>query len=132
MRTAKRYVLALLIGAVAYWIPEITIQWVHPPEKVWMASLTFVVPLVVVVVWYPLSTAESFHRYPVGFPLSMSFGIWLFGPLAMTIGGSLMGGKFVSPEQLQSFFIVWAAFPLTTFMLATYRGSLGGLIFATL
>lgn len=62
----------------------------------------------------------------------MLLGIWLFGPLAMAIGILPAGGKFLEMDQLSGFFMLWAMFPASTFMMSTYSGSLGGVGLATL
>jgi len=61
----------------------------------------------------------------------MLLGIWAIGPLAIAATMQVLGGKFLDVENIQSFFMLWAFFPATTFMMSTYSGSLGGLILTT-
>lgn len=62
----------------------------------------------------------------------MLLGIWMFGPLAIAIGTIPTGAKFLETGQIGGFFMMWAAFPVSTFMMSTYSGSLGGLVLSTL
>jgi hypothetical protein len=132
MSRVKHYTLYLLVGALSYWVPDILVQWLHLPKSIWIFLLTFFVPTVVGVTWFLLSRKVPHSGYPVGLPLSMLLGIWMLGPLAMAIGTLPSGGTFLEPDQLESFLVIWAAFPMTTFMMATYSGSLGGVGLATL
>lgn len=132
MDRAKHYALYLLVGATTHWVPDILIQWVRPPHYIWISLLTFLVPVIVGAVWYLLSRRPAHSRYPAGLPLLMLLGIWMLGPLAITIGILPAGGKFLDSGQLGSFFMLWAMFPVSTFIISTYSGSLGGIVLATL
>ena len=131
MRRVRHYALYLLVGAAAYWLPDILVQWLRPPKSIWLFLLTFFVPAVVGATWFLLSRKAPHSGYPVGLPLCMLLGIWIVGPLAMAIGTIPFGGTFLDPDQLDSFLMMWAAIPMTTIMMATYSGSLGGVGLAT-
>lgn len=132
MDRIKHYGLYFLVGAVAYWIPDILIQWIRPPHKIWIALLTFFVPLVVGVLWYKLGKKEKFKKYPVGFPLFMLLGIWTVAPLAIAIGMIPAGGRFFESGQIENFLTIMAFFPMATIHMSTYSGSLGGISLITL
>ena len=131
MKEAKNYSTFFLIGAAAYWVPDILFHLVKPPHFVWISLLTFCVPMVVGITWFRLAKRTPFDFYPFGFPISMLVGIWVLGPLAIAVGMQSMGGKFLEPDNLMTFLKLWAAFPMATFMMATYSGSLGGVIITT-
>jgi len=42
------------------------------------------------------------------------------------------GGKFLQAGPLREFLMMWLAFPMTTIIMTTYSGSLGGVGLATL
>jgi len=132
MERTKHYALYILIGAAAYWLPDMLIQWIRPPHRIWISLLTFFVPIVVGTVWFLLSRRPAHSRFPAGLPLFMLLGIWMLGPLAIAIGALPVGGKFLQIEQLGSFLMLWAMFPISTFIMSTYSGSLGGIGLATL
>jgi hypothetical protein len=132
MDRAKQYALYVLVGATAYWVPDILIQWLRPPHRVWITLLTFAVPAVVGCTWFILSRRPSHSQFRVGLPLFMLLGIWVLGPLALAVGTVPSGGTFLEPEKLAGFFMLWAMFPISTFIMSTYSGSLGGVGLATL
>jgi hypothetical protein len=132
MERAKHYALYILVGAAAYWVPDILIQWIRPSHRVWISLLTFFVPAVVFATWFLLSRLPAHSRFHAGLPLFMLLGIWMLGPLAIAIGNVPGGGKFFETEQLGGFFMLWAMFPVSTFIMSTYSGSLGGVGLATL
>lgn len=131
MERAKHYMLYVLIGAAAYWVPEILIQWLRPAHGVWLVLLTYFVPGVVGIIWFFLSRMPSYSRFRVGLPLFMLLGIWMLGPLAIAIGTIPAGGTFLETEQFGGFFMMWAMFPISTFIMSSYSGSLGGVGLAT-
>ncbi|MCL2296961.1 MAG: hypothetical protein FWC38_09710 [Proteobacteria bacterium] len=133
MERAKHYALYLVVGAIAYWVPDILIQWLlRPSPRLWMLFLTFFAPAVVAVTWFLLSRKPSHARFFFGLPMFMLLGVWLFGPLAIAIGALPSGGTFFEPDQLFDFFSLWVMFPIATFTMSTYSGSLGGVCLATL
>ena len=132
MDRTKHYALYTVIGAAAYWLPDILIQWLRPTQQVWIVLLTFIVPAIVFATWLALSRHHLHAGFRVGLPLFMLLGVWLFGPLGIAIGMVPNGGTFLVPDQLGQFLVLWAMFPFTTFVMSTYSGSLGGVGLATL
>lgn len=131
MERIKIYGLFFLVGAAAYWGSDALVQLIHPPHPIWILLLTAGVPFVVGLVWYRLFRTASFKTYPKAFPLVMLLGIWALGPVAMAVVAQLQGGTFMDAEKLGGFLVVWAMFPMTTFVMSTYSGSLGGLLITT-
>jgi hypothetical protein len=62
----------------------------------------------------------------------MLLGIWSLGPLGIAIPGQFNGGSFLDPDNIGSFFTMWAIFPVSTFIMSTYSGSLGGVLLVTI
>jgi len=64
----------------------------------------------------------------------MLVGIWLLGGLCMTIGATFAGGGFAAPNGMRGslFAIAFSLLPLFTCAMATYDGSLFGLLVASL
>jgi hypothetical protein len=132
MERASHYVLYVMVGAITYWVPDILIQWIRPPHVVWILLLTFFVPTLVATTWFVLSRQPRHSRFRIGLPLCMLLGIWSLDPLAIAIGMVPNGGTFLEPEQLGEFLVFWVMFPLATFIMSTYSGSLGGVGLVTL
>lgn len=126
------YIKFIFIGAAAYWLPDGAIQIIRPEHNVWISLLTFAVPLTVMFVWYKLHKLTSFYNYPKAFPLLMLLGIWLLGPLGIAVPGQFNGGGFLNVENIGTFFTMWAIFPISTFIMSTYSGSLGGIALITI
>lgn len=62
----------------------------------------------------------------------MLFGVWLFGPLGIALGALPSSEGFIDANNIWEFFQLWAKFPLPTFVMSMYSGSLGGLGITTL
>ena len=61
-------------------------------------------------------------------PLAVCVGLWALGPLAMTISATSTGGGFANEGSWLTVVALTSMFPLTTFMISAYDGSLGGLL----
>ena len=125
------YIKSFLIGAGSYWLPDIAIQLVLSDNLLWIILLTAVVPTIVITTWYKQYKSKTFYHYPKAYPLFMLLGIWATGPIAIAVSMQFNGGTFFKME-LEMFLIMWISFPLSTFMLSTYSGSLGGIIIVSL
>ena len=61
----------------------------------------------------------------------MLLGIWALGPIGIAIPGQFNGGSFLDVDKIDTFLMLWAIFPASTFIMSTYSGSLGGVILVT-
>jgi hypothetical protein len=61
----------------------------------------------------------------------MLVGVWMLGSLAMTVNATFTGGGFARPVWDVWVVIALGIFPPYTYIMATYDGSLGGLLLAT-
>lgn len=124
----------MLFGGAAFWSLDILVHWLPIESGTVWAVVPFVVPIV-------FFTASAFYlrrpeciQHSIGFPAFTLAGIWFFGPPAMWLG-MLPEGNFGDDgrilEQLGLFFITWATFPITTFIMSAYQGSMGALLFVT-
>jgi hypothetical protein len=115
----------MLLGAGTYWIPDLVIQLIKPPQGIWILLLTFLVPVICYASSYYFSKIEIFkQKYRASVPLFMLLGVWVFGPIEITAFNIANGGNF---GDLQDFLFLCLIFPASTFMMATYSGSLGGI-----
>ncbi|MEW6713786.1 MAG: hypothetical protein AB1306_01680 [Nitrospirota bacterium] len=129
MSKLKFYSLFLLIGALSYWLTDIVIHFILRGTDI--ISLTIVVPIVVTITYFYLRKKIG-QQFAVGLPMFMILGIWLFGPLGLAIGAIPGGGTFLESGNLKDFFAFFAIFPLSTFVMSTYSGSMAGLFLTTM
>src|SRR5258706_5401351 len=131
MERLRRYLIFFLIGVMSYWMPDVLIHWLNPAPIFLSFLLTFAVPTITGLTWYSLYERQKFSGYPKGFPLVMLLGIWTVGPLAIAAAMQPLGGRLLNPDQVQHLLVLWAMFPASTYIMATYSGSLLGLLIAS-
>ena len=129
MLKLKFYSLFLLIGALSYWLIDIAIHFIS--GGVAIISQTIVVPIVVTITYF-YTRKKIGQKFAIGLPLFMILGIWLFGPLGIAIGAIPGGGTFLESVNLRDFFALWAVFPVSTYIMSAYSGSLAGLALTTI
>jgi hypothetical protein len=128
-RTARYYWLFLLSGGVAYWTLDAATQLLWRHKLLWLALLTLAVPAGTAGVC--LLVRRRFPQHARAVPLWMLFGIWALGPLGIAVGMIPLGGTFLTADHIRGFLLVWLLFPLATFTMSTYSGSLGGVMLVT-
>jgi hypothetical protein len=94
--------------------------------------LTLLLPVAAVLAVALARRAVPSARLAQASPLLVLLGLWLLGPVAMLGSATIDGGGFAQPVGWGALAFVIVAFPLTTPMLSTYDGSLGGLALASL
>lgn len=130
MKKLKTYSSFILLGGVVYWLTDITIHFLTRFSVYWLIGLTVVTPIVVVLTYFKIRKRIK-SEYRVGLPFFMFIGIWFFGPLGMGVGAMPSGGTFFSSGNLKGLLTLWAAFPLTTWMMSAYSGSMFGILITT-
>jgi len=128
--TAQNYGLFLIAGALAYWLPDMLLHAISLPVPVGILALTFVVPAVTVGIYFWIR--RRFPQHPRAVAFLMLLGVWAFGPLGLAIGMAPLGGTFLHAEKIGDFLWLWLMFPVSTFMMSTYSGSLAGVLLVTL
>lgn len=124
----------MTLGAISFWLPDVIFK-----ARVEFASssteirlLTFLLPLItalsyLIMRWIARSRTEG--PSIAGF---MVLGIWVAGPLATMIGATFHGGGFSTPGTWPFVIVATLLFPVFTFMMATYDGTLGALFLSSL
>ncbi len=134
MDSAKPYLVLTLFGGAAFWLPDILLNWLPVSSGVVWGLLPFISPPVLFIVWRRCWHHPDFAKRSIGMPAALLLGVWFWGPPAMFIGlaASDTGGEFEGNGELLGVLAVWAMFPLTTFVMSAYSGSMGGLLLVTL
>jgi hypothetical protein len=64
-------------------------------------------------------------------PLAVCLGLWVSGPAAMLTCATATGGGFAMPDAWETLALFTALFPVVTFSMSTYDGSLFGVLITT-
>lgn len=133
-RTVKLYWQFMLFGGAAFWLPDIFVHWLPIESGMVWAVLPFLVPMVFFLLSASRLRRPECIKHSIGFPAFTLAGIWFFGPPAMWLG-MLPEGQWDADgqvlNQIALFFITWITFPITTFIMSAYQGSMGALLFVT-
>ena len=118
------------LAGFCFWLPDILLHWLrgHRYSGLDVLVLTALLPittaLVLAIIWERSQNIEN--RQPTA--LSALVGIWLFGPLMMFVAESFTGGGFSKPGGWQFVLKGTIFFPVVTFMMSTYDGTLGAVL----
>ena len=125
----------MLLGATGFWLPDVFLRALRAQNfnSRDVRIITMVMPLTLLGTFLAAKWANTEMRNRwIG--LSMIAGVWLLGGFFMTIGASFSGGGFMGPDGARGavLMMVLSLFPMYTFIMATYDGSLGALLLVTL
>lgn len=127
-----RLVLGLAAGALTFWLPVVLAHWVFGELGILLTAtlLTLVLPVLLCLAldflaqWWTVPRPKLF--------LAMIAGIWSTGPFFMMMSLTFTPGEgFHAPGAWSSVGLETALFPLSTFMMATYEGSLLAVLLTT-
>lgn len=121
---------ALLLGGPVCWLPSIALHFWggHAFSGIDAIALTAVMPaigLAVAVVGRRLTGPGVARTF---IPLAVCLGLWVSGPAAMLTGATATGGGFAKPDAWTTLALFTALFPVVTFSMSAYDGSLFGVL----
>lgn len=126
--------LGFVVGAFAFWSPIIGAYWLFGGG--WggiIAALLFTFFLPVFCCFALETLTLRWHRPRLGVAGAMILGIWATGPLCMLLAGTREPGEgFHIAGAWSSVGQMTAIFPVSTFMMAAYYGSLFALQLTTI
>jgi hypothetical protein len=132
-RASKTLIYGLLRGLV-FWTPGVVVHWMRAYRFSGfdVIALTVLLPLTTYlffrIVWWQLREQES----RLSQALFAVLGIWIIGPSMLTFSSSFCGGGLSQPGAWHFFVFGTLLFPVFTFIMAAYDGTLGALLLATL
>ncbi len=121
------------VGAAAFWSPAIALyalKWREPHPLV----LTVLQPGMLFLVYRAVLKLRRGLGPKPSAAIFMLLGLWLSGYVAMSASLRLIGQPFFDPEQRHPtlWLLLFTAFPIYTFVMSTYYGSLLALTVATI
>lgn len=126
-----RWILAYIGGGLAFWLPGLVAQAIRGNQ--FGSSLGDLIGVNILSVIAPWVALELLDRKRSGQPrrgtiaLWMLLGIWVLGPLCITIGASFLGDEFTWLMMLRSLILL---LPLTL-MMSVYQGTIIALALIT-
>ncbi len=122
-------VLAFSFGGFLCWTPGIIVHSIAGGGGSNVVLLLAVLmPITAALTAIRPFTLVDFPHVKFNYPLALLFGMWFWGPVAIM----MRGGGFAQPDAWQDILMLTFLFPMMTFMMFTYNGSLLGLLIATI
>lgn len=123
----------LTLGGFSFWAPSVFLHWLRAYRfSRWdVLGLTVLLPittgLVLAIDWKRFLKTEN----RLSAALLALLGIWLFGPLMMSVSATFSGGGMSQPEGWHFALLGTCLFPVFTFIMSTYDGTLAALLLTT-
>jgi len=128
-------VFAYIVSGVTFWIPSVVIHAIRGMK--FGGSILDIVAICLLPVLAAVVTLELIDRLRMGgcrrgiIAIWMLVGIWILGPLMMTVGTSFSGGGFARPDAWHMLVLAVPLFLHFTWMMSAYDGTLGALVIVT-
>ena len=132
-RVAILWLKLLLLGAVSFWAPDVIVHGITRRSFSGIHTLLLTILLPLCFTYTYVIARRRYCNAKTFIALPMLIGLWTLGGLFMSVSASFSGGGFASPGGLRDAFllILLSFLPPYTFMMATYNGTLFGLLLAT-
>ena len=131
--TASDALTHMLVGGLVFWVPNVLIHWLRAYRfsNIDVIGLTVLLPattyLFFQTVWWP-----ALNRHDRLSPaLFVVLGIWISGPSMLTLSLSVCD-RLSRPDAWHFFATGTLLFPLFTFLMSTYDGSVFAVVLTTL
>jgi hypothetical protein len=133
MRTLAFYVATTFLGGLTFWLPSIGVHFYRRanfsgPDVI---VLTGVLPVFAIVAGLTAQRLRRAERDAPFMPLLVALGIWLVGPAAMFVSATATGGGFATENWLVPLLVLMALFPISTYAMGTYDGTLFAVLLGT-
>jgi hypothetical protein len=134
LRRATKALTHALLGAFVFWTPNIVVHWIiaYRFSGFVVIGLTVLLPAVTILFFrgflWPSLKQES-RLSPALFAV---LGIWIAGPSMLTFSASFCGGGLTQPDAWRFFVFGTLLFPLFTFVMSAYDGTVFAVLLTTL
>lgn len=124
--------------AAAFWLPDVVIHALTGKSFFGREVLiiTLFLPLIAAAIFYLIRKIRKYTDSQTLTIVSSILGVWITGPFFMMISSSFSDGGFSRTDigffqQLSFLITCTAGFPIFTFMMSTYDGTLFALLIAS-
>ena len=131
-RAAKAFTYALL-GALVFWTPNVVVHWIvaYRFSGYVVMGLTVFLPAMTILFFRMVSRPSLKQQSRLSQALFAVLGIWIAGPSMMTFSSSFCGGGLTQPDAWRFFVFGTLLFPVFTFVMSAYDGTLFALLLIT-
>jgi hypothetical protein len=133
MKHLIQFLKVSVTGALLFWFPSILLHMIRGDKFSGIDIIILTILLPVTSCTFLSVTVVRFKGFHHKFsPLFTLFGIWFFGPICMVIESTFLGKGLLESEGWYLAGVGTLLFPIFTFLMSTYDGMLGAVLFTTL
>ncbi len=134
LRRATRALTYALLGAFVFWTPNVVVHWIiaYRFSGFVVIGLTVLLPAVTLVFFHAFLWPSLKQESRLSPALFAVLGIWIAGPSMLTFSASFCGGGLTQPDAWRFFVFGTLLFPLFTFVMSAYDGTVFALFLTTL
>ena len=123
----------IALGPLIFWVPSVFLHLLrgYRFSRIETITLTILMPLITCLALTLYWRIRRPTKDKLTFALFAVLGIWLLGPVMMSVSASNTGGGFSRPDGLHFVLVGTCMFPVFTFIMSTYDGTLGALLLAS-
>jgi hypothetical protein len=134
LRRATKALTYALLGALVFWTPNVVVHWIiaYRFSGLVVIGLTVLLPATTILffrTYFWLALKQESRLSPALFAV---LGIWITGPSMMTLSASFCGGGLTQPDAWRFFVFGTLLFPLFTFVMSAYDGTMFALLLTSL
>jgi hypothetical protein len=132
VRTTEALTYALL-GALVFWTPNVVVHWIiaYRFSGFVVIGLTVLLPATTILFFRTVSWPSLKQQSRLSQALFAVLGIWITGPSMLTFSSSFCGGGLTQPDAWRFFVFGTLLFPVFTFVMSAYDGTLFALLLTT-
>jgi hypothetical protein len=134
LRRATRALNYAFLGAFVFWTPNIVVHWIiaYRFSGFVVIDLTVLLPAVTILFFRAFLWPSLKQESRLSPALFAVLGIWIAGPSMLTFSASFCGGGLTQPDAWRFFVFGTLLFPLFTFVMSAYDGTVFALFLTTL
>ena len=134
LRRATKAFTHALLGALVFWTPNVVVHWIiaYRFSGFVVIGLTVLLPAVTILFFHAFPWPSLKQESRLSAALFAVLGIWITGPSMLTFSASFCGGGLTQPDAWRFFVFGTLLFPLFTFVMSAYDGTLFALLLTTL